>query len=145
MKAKPIVILDPNYRTLDEIFTPADLTHLQEIVEIIWGKDEQMPIETFEEALPKADIIICCEWRYGAILKNAKNLQTIISVSGHFPRDIDYDYCFKNNIRVLSVSPSWARQVAEMAIGMTLAISREIAIGDQAMRDGSEKWLHEGD
>jgi len=34
MKAKPTVILDPNYRTLDEIFTPKDLTHLHEIVEI---------------------------------------------------------------------------------------------------------------
>ncbi|MFX1534978.1 MAG: NAD(P)-dependent oxidoreductase [Promethearchaeota archaeon] len=144
MGAKPIVILDPNFRKMEEIFSPTDLTHLQEIVEIIWGKNEPMPLETFKNALPAADIVICGDWRYGDILKTARKLRAIISVSGGFPRELDYSFCFKNNIRVLSVAPSFARQVAEMALGMTLAASREIVIGDRAMRDGNEKWLHAG-
>jgi phosphoglycerate dehydrogenase-like enzyme len=47
---------------------------------------------------------------------------------GGFPRKLDYNYCFKHNIRVLAVAPAFARQVAEMALGMTLAASRDRAI-----------------
>jgi phosphoglycerate dehydrogenase-like enzyme len=53
---------------------------------------------------------------------------------------VDYDYCFTNRIRVLSVAPAFARPVAEMALGMALAAGREIVAGDQAMRAGVERW-----
>jgi hypothetical protein len=31
-----------------------------------------------------------------------------------------------------------------MALGLALAASREIVVGDRAMRQGGERWLHAG-
>jgi len=141
------VIVDPSFRTMDEIFTPEDRAHLYEIADVIWGKDEPMPLDQFEAALPEADAIICCLWRYGRdILPKAKKLRAIISVEGVFPLndDLDHDTCFAHNIRVLSIAPTFARQVAEFSLGMAIAACREISLGDRNFRDGTEKYLHAG-
>src|SRR5689334_19716324 len=116
MSDKRRVIVDPSFRTMDEIFTPEDRARLYEIADVIWGKDEPMPEDAFLAALPEADVIICCLWRYGDVLPQAKKLRAIFSVEGAFPLDLDRDYCFAHNIRVLSVAPSFARQVAEMSL-----------------------------
>ncbi len=144
MVTKSTAIIDPYFRKMEEIFSSKDLTRLYEIVKVVWGKNTPMSLEEYKDALLTAEVIICAEWRYGDTLKTAKNLRAIISVSGGFPRNLDYNYCFANNIRVLSVAPAFARQVAEMALGMTLAVSREISIGDRAMRNQNELWLHAG-
>ncbi|MBZ0286554.1 MAG: hydroxyacid dehydrogenase, partial [Anaerolineae bacterium] len=144
MSAKPIVILDPHFRRLDEIFTPQDRAYLYEIANVVWGKDEPMPEDAFLKALPEADIIICAFWRYGNVLPQAKKLRAVISVEGAFPTDIDKEYCFAHGIRVLSIAPSFARQVAEMSLGMAISACREISFGDRAFRDGTEKYLHAG-
>ena len=39
---------------------------------------------------------------------------------------MDYDYCFNNNIYVLSTAPVFAQSVAEIAIGLTISLKREI-------------------
>jgi phosphoglycerate dehydrogenase-like enzyme len=145
VSAKPRVILDPNLRTIDEIFWPEDLAHLHEIAEVIWGKDEPMPQEEFEKAIVDADVVICFFWRYGnEVLAKAKKLRAIFSVEGAFPLDLDHEYCFQHNIRVLSIAPTFARQVAEMSLGMAISACREISLGDRNFRDGTEKYLHAG-
>jgi phosphoglycerate dehydrogenase-like enzyme len=83
-------------------------------------------------------------WRYGDVLPQAKKLRAIFSVEGAFPLDLDHDYCFAHNIRVLSVAPSFARQVAEMSLAMAISACREITLGDRAFREGNEKYLHAG-
>jgi phosphoglycerate dehydrogenase-like enzyme len=80
----------------------------------------------------------------GDALNHGRSLRAILSVSGAFPNKLDYDQCFEQRIRVLSAAPAFARQVAEMALGMALAASREIVAGDRAMRDGTERWLAAG-
>jgi phosphoglycerate dehydrogenase-like enzyme len=144
MADKSSVIVDPHFRQMAEIFAPADLARLHNLVEVIWGQDEPMPVEAAREALTDAVAVVSTDWRYGASLTHAPNLRAIISVAGSFPRNLDYDYCFAHHIRVLSVAPAFARPVAEMALGMALAASREIVAGDRAMRAGSEHWLHAG-
>jgi phosphoglycerate dehydrogenase-like enzyme len=144
MGAKPVVIVDPHFRQMAEIFSPSDLERLYSLAEIIWGKDEPMPLDRFREALPKTEALICADWRYGDMLDIARNLRAILTVSGGFPLELDYDKCFDRRIRVLSVAPAFARQVAEMSLGLALATSRDIALGDRAMRAGQEKYLHEG-
>src|SRR5262245_27877400 len=144
MSQKPVVILDPHFRQMDEIFTAQDRAHLYDIADIVWGKDEPMPQADFLKALPDAEIIICAMWRYGDVLPQAKKLRAVISVEGAFPTDIDKEYCFAHNIRVLSIAPSFARQVAEMSLGMAISACREISLGDRAFRDGTEKYLHAG-
>lgn len=142
--SKPRVILDPHFRRLQEIFTANDLARLHNIVEVIWGRDDPMPLEDACAALPQAIAVIGTDWRYGDALDTATRLRAIISVSGSFPQGLDYEQCFQRRIRVLSAAPAFGPQVAEMALGMALAASREIVAGDRAMRHATEQWLHAG-
>lgn len=144
MDAKPVVIVDPHFRQMAEIFSPPDMERLYHLAEIIWGKDEPMPLDRFRQELPKAAALICADWRYGNVLDMAGNLRAILTVSGGFPLELDYDQCFDRRIRVLSAAPAFARQVAEMSLGMALAAGRDIVLGDRAMRAGQEKYLHAG-
>src|SRR5204863_946134 len=144
MPDKPLILVDPNFRKMDEIFSPADRKRLYDEYEIIWGKDEPMPLEAAREALLKATAVICADWRYGDVLHESHSLRGILTVSGGFPRNLDYDECFTRNIRVLSAAPAFARAVAEMALALALSASRKIPSGDRAMRAGNEQWLHAG-
>src|SRR5438046_3674427 len=117
MHNKPRVIVDPHFRRMAEIFSPEDRTRLWDTVDVVWGKDEPMPLGEFTAALPEALAVVSADWRYGnSVLHDAKTLRAIIDVGGAFPPQIDYDYCFGHQIRVLSTAPSFARQVAEMAL-----------------------------
>ncbi len=138
------VIVDPSFRRMDEIFSPADRQRLSDLVDVVWGRDEPMPMEDFLPALPAADFLICADWRYGDVLEQARRLKAIITVSGAFPLRLDYEFCYRNRIRVLSAAPAFARQVAEFALGMAIASARDIATGDREMRAGREKYLHAG-
>ena len=144
MSIRPTVIVDPHYRKMSEVFSPADRARLDDIVEVVWGRDEPMPMDLANSSLPNALAVVCANWPYGDVLDQAVRLRAVIGVSGAFPRDLDYEECFRRGIRVLSSAPAFGPQVAEMALGMALAASREIAAGDRAMRAGDEKWLHAG-
>jgi phosphoglycerate dehydrogenase-like enzyme len=129
---------------MEESYAPSDLARLHALVEVVWGRDEPMPLDQARDALTTAEAIICTDWRYGDGLDHARALRAVLGVSGAFPANLDYDQCFERRIRVLSAAPAFARQVAEMALGMALAASREIVAGDRAMRAGSEQWLWAG-
>ena len=144
MPKKPVVLLDPFFRRMDEIFSPEELRRLPEIANVIWGGSEPMPLEEAKEALEEAEAVVCASWRYGDVLYRARNLRAIMTVSGAFPLDLDYDYCFANGIRVLSAAPAFGRQVAEMALGMAIACARGIIEGHQAMLDGTETYSKAG-
>lgn len=138
------VLVDPHFRKMNEIFSAQDQVRLREIADVVWGNDEPMPIAEATEALACAEAVICASWRYGEALYNASDLRAILTVSGGFPLDFDYDYCFDKRIRVMSAAPAFGPQVAEMALGMALASAREIVAGDRAMRSGGEKYLWDG-
>ncbi|MEZ4679389.1 MAG: NAD(P)-dependent oxidoreductase [Caldilineaceae bacterium] len=144
MSDKLKVLVDPSRRRMAEIFSPADLVRLHELVEVIWGEDEPMAPAAAAVALADAHAVICSNWRYGDALYHAPHLRAILTVSGGFPLDFDYDYCFGKRIRVLSVAPAFGPQVAEMALGMAIAAAREIVVGDRAMRSGQEQYLYRG-
>jgi phosphoglycerate dehydrogenase-like enzyme len=126
---------------MDEIFSAADRARLGATVEVVWGRDEPMPIEQAQQALSGAHAVVCAGWRYGAV---PPGVRAILDVSGAFPAQLDYEDCFARGIRVLSAAPAFGPQVAEMALGLALAVGRQIVAGDSAMRSGTEKWLHEG-
>ncbi len=134
------VLVDPWSRRMEEIFSDSDLGRLPETVDVIWGRSEPMPLEDAKEALKEADAVVCSSWRYGIALNEAINMRHIVSVSGAFPLDLDYEYCFANGIRVLSAAPAFGRQVAEMALGMAIASARGIVEGHQAMQSGDESY-----
>src|SRR5689334_17096168 len=102
MTARPRVVVDPHFRKMQEIFAPADLERLHAIVEVIWGRDEPMPLDAARAALAGAIAIISSGWRYGELPDGATALRAIIDVSGGFPQTLDYARCFARGIRVLS-------------------------------------------
>ena len=138
---RPQVIVDPYFRAMDDVFSREDARRLGEAVEIVWGRDEPMPEQAFTAALPSAFAVVTGGWRYGPVLDRATSLQAILTVSGGWPPELDYGRCFERGIRVLSAAPGFAGAVAEMALGLALASSREIAAGDRDMRSGEERWL----
>jgi phosphoglycerate dehydrogenase-like enzyme len=137
------VIVDSNPRRMEEIFSPADLERLKDTVDVVWGHDEQMPADAAGQALREAIAVVCGNWRYGAV-DHAVRLRAILDVAGGFPAGLDYERCFARGIRVLTCAPAFAPQVAEMALGLALAASRDIVAGDRAMRAGTEGWGHAG-
>lgn len=144
MPDKPRVVVDPHFRRMGEIFATEDLDRLHSLVNVVWGQDEPMPLDAAREALATAQAVVCADWRYGDALGQAPRLRAILTVSGGFPRELDYAQCFARGIRVLSAAPAFGRPVAEMALGMALAASRDIVAGDRAMRAGVEQWQHAG-
>lgn len=144
MSDRPVVILDPHFRSLEELFTSGDLERLHRMATVVWGRNEPMPDDQFLAALPEAVAVISAEWRYGDVLPQAKKLRAYFSVAGAFPLTIDHDYCFAHQIRILSIAPVFARQVAEMCLGMAIDACREISLGDRLFRMGRELYLHAG-
>ncbi len=130
---------------MDEIFTPADLARLHAIAEVVWGRDTPMPLEEVAAASRDVIAVVCASWRYGPLEPFAR-LRAILEVSGRFPDldTLDYAICFQRGIRVLSCAPSFCPAVAEMALAMALAASRDVAAGDAAIRAGSEQYYSAG-
>jgi phosphoglycerate dehydrogenase-like enzyme len=144
MSERSKILFDPHFRTLDEVLSPEDQSRLFETYDVVWGKDEPMPLEEVAAVIAEVEVIVCADWRYGDLLYKAENLRAILTISGAFPLELDYDYCHQNHIRVMSAAPSFARHVAEMSLAMALAASREVVYGDQLMRQENEEYLHAG-
>ena len=51
MKSK--VIVDPSFRRMDEIFSPEDRQRLFDLVDVVWGRDEPMPMGIFSRHYPR--------------------------------------------------------------------------------------------
>ena len=141
MTERPRVIVDPHFRAMGDVFTVEDAQRLAATVDVVWGRDEPMPVDAFRLALPDAFAIVSGGWRYGPVLDEAESLRAILTVSGGWPPELDYGHCFARGIRVLSAAPAFAGAVAEMALGLALASSRDIVTGDRAMRSRDERWL----
>lgn len=136
------VLVDPAFRRIDEILAEEDRKKLLSDFDTFWCKDEPLPLSEAATILPNVDAVVCSDWRYGDLLHTASNLKAIITVSGGFPQDLDYEYCHQQHIHVLSAAPAFGPQVAEMALGLAIASGREIVNADRDFRAGTEEYLH---
>ncbi len=144
MTAPPQAVIDMYGRRVDEIFSEPDQRRLRDTVQVVWARDEPMPDEQAAEALETAEFVVCSGWRYGELRGRFPRLRAIIDVAGGLPRGLNYDEAYTRGIHVLTAAPGFGRQVAEMSLGLALASCREIAIGDRALREGRERYLHQG-
>ena len=76
-------------------------------------------------------------------LERAQKLKVIFSIEGNFYQNIDYDYCFRNGIRVLNCGPVYGLPVAEMALEFALNVARGVHREDRRFRAGTERYLAE--
>jgi phosphoglycerate dehydrogenase-like enzyme len=143
--AKPLIVIDPQPRGLDEIFGPDLWRRLREAGNLVVHEGSgRMPAETFEAALPEMALLIGQSDMPKARLDRAPKLRGIINVETNFLQNVDYEACFARGVHVLAPSSAFARPVAEMTLGLAIDLCRGITGADRAMRRGDEKWLLEG-
>ena len=141
---KPLILMDVHFWKLHRLFHQSDHERLCVLADLAWGEKTKIPLSEALKILPGTDAIVAAGWRFGTeALALARDLRVIIDVNGAWP-DLDYEACRERGIYVLSTAPSFGYQVAEMALGMTLGLCREICIGDKAMRDGTEEYVMRG-
>jgi phosphoglycerate dehydrogenase-like enzyme len=122
---KLIVISDPYPRTLDLIFTKKKLKELKSKYKVITAPKTNKT-EFYKKNIYKATFIMGQPKLDKDILSKAKRLKAIINVESNFMDNMDYDYCFKKGIHVIATSPVFSKPVAEIALGMTLSLLRNI-------------------
>jgi phosphoglycerate dehydrogenase-like enzyme len=120
---------------MNEIFSEPDLKRLASFANMLWAEDRELPDSVLENLLPET-------WAFVAFsppmtaerLRLGSQLKAILEVGGHFPPTIDYSECFARGVRVLSCAPAFGRQVAEMALSMSLASIRGLVAAHVALR-----------
>jgi len=134
------IFLAPHPRSLTEIFHPADLEHLRTLGELVIHEQADLDEDVFQKLVTPADIIIGQFDLPQSRLERIPQLKAIFNVEGNFLPNVDYQYCFRRGIRVLTISPVFANPVAELALGLAIDLGRGITRSDQDFRDGVEKY-----
>jgi phosphoglycerate dehydrogenase-like enzyme len=137
---KPLVLLDPHPRTRAMIFRDDDWKRLLAIAEIVTREDAPIEDAVVDDCLPCVAAIVGQTPMPEARLRRAAALRAIFNVEGNFLPNVDYDYCFRNGIRVAVAAPAFAAPVAEYALALTLDLLRGVTRADRSFREGSEAY-----
>ncbi len=141
---KPLILIDPQPRTLDVICRPQARRRLEQLGELIVHETGPMPDAMVEQYLPETTLLIGQTALDTARLKRAKKLRAVINVETNFTDNIDYAYCLNNGIHVLTPGSAFADVVAESALGMAIDLARGITRADRDMRNGREAYGLDG-
>lgn len=142
---KPLIVIDPQPRALNEIFDKALWARLEKAGELAVHEGQgRMPPDKFDNLLPETELLIGQSDMDRGRLDRAQKLRAIINVETNFLQNVDYETCFQRGIHVLAPGGAFAKPVAEMALGMAIDLCRGITAADRAMRKGDEKWLLDG-
>ena len=136
---KLIVISDPFPRTLDLIFTKKKLKELKTKYSLILAPSKNKK-KFYESNIHKASFIMGQPDLDKKLLSKAIKLKAIINVESNFMNNVDYKYCHKRGIHVIATSPVFSKPVAEIALGMTLSLLRNIHEAHFDFLKGKEKY-----
>ena len=140
---KPLVISIPEPRTIELIFSHDNEKRLRESYRLVEGTSADAAA-ILDKHIEDAEFIMGQPDLSTDILKRAKKLRAIFNVESNFMDNMDYDYCFAHGIHVLSTGKVFAVPVAEIGLGLALALERNIAGADRDFRRGAEKWGGDG-
>jgi phosphoglycerate dehydrogenase-like enzyme len=139
--ARPLIVVDPQPRDLDEIFDAPTRARFEGLGELIVHDGAgRMAAEAIERHLPEMTLLIGQTDMPRERLERAGKLRAIINVETNFLQNVDYETCFERGIHVLAPSSAFARPVAEMALGMAIDLCRGVTAADRAFRNGVEPW-----
>ena len=136
---KLIVISDPFPRTLDLIFTKKKLKELKTKYTLIVAPSKNKK-KFYESNIHKASFIMGQPDLDKKLLSKAIKLKAIVNVESNFMNNVDYKYCHKRGIHVIATSPVFSKPVAEIALGMTLSLLRNIHEAHFDFLKGKEKY-----
>lgn len=139
MDSRPLLFCIPEPRTLDLIFTAADLQTLHQDFRLIEGEGAA-GLALLEHQVAEIDFIIGQPPLSAALLAQATRLRGILNVESNFLDNMDYGQCFARGIHVLSTGKVFAQPVAEIGLGLALALERNIVGADRDFRQGREVW-----
>jgi phosphoglycerate dehydrogenase-like enzyme len=137
---KPRALVDPHPRTMELLFGREELTRLKTLVRPAVWEGSRMPPEMVDRHLSETAVLIGQTPLPRERLERAKQLKAIINVEGNFQPSVDYETCFARGIHVLGVGNAFGSAVAEMALGLALALARGIPEGDRLFRRGQEVY-----
>jgi phosphoglycerate dehydrogenase-like enzyme len=134
------IFVAPEPRAMSDIFDENDLVRLRALGDVYIHEAGPVTDPLFDEKVANADIIIGQFDLPESRLRRALSLKAVFNVESNFLPNIDYGYCFRNRIRVLSTSPVFAEPVAEAALGMAIDLARGISRSDRHFRQGTEEY-----
>ena len=137
--ARPLVLLDPAPRTAEEILAPATRARLDAGFEVI-ERGDAAPAAFYAEHLPRAAFVVGQPALDAAAIATAERLRALVNVEGNFLQNVDYAALFARGARALVASAVFARPVAELALGLTLSLARDIHGNHAAFADASERY-----
>jgi phosphoglycerate dehydrogenase-like enzyme len=140
---KPLVISIPEPRSIDLIFTSEDEAKLRRGYRLVEGTSAGAQ-ELLDAHIADASFIMGQPDLSRDMLGKAKSLKAIFNVETNFMDNMDYDYCFAHGIHVLTTGKVFAQPVAEIGLGMALALERNICGADRDFRAGKELWGGDG-
>jgi len=141
--ARPLIVSIPEPRTLELIFTPTDLSELRSKYRLDEATAEQAA-EALDLHLPEAAYVLGQPPLPRALLERAARLKAVFNVESNLLDNMDYAYCFERGIHVLTTGRVFAEPVAEIGLGLALALERDICGADRAFRAGAELWGGDG-
>lgn len=140
--SKPLLLMDPHFRTRNELFSDAAFAQLEDMCRVSLSEGAPMPLERVDAEIKSASFYVAAR---PALAKDhiskSPHLRAVIEVSGAFHGELDYKACFDADIEVLSCAPGFRRAVAEMGLAMILSAGRGLVAEHEAFRSGSERWL----
>jgi phosphoglycerate dehydrogenase-like enzyme len=94
----------------------------------------------YEKNILKATFIIGQPDLDKELLIKATKLKAIFNVESNFMDNMDYNFCFQKGIHVLATSPVFSKPVAELALGLTLSLIRNIHGSHQKFIESKEVY-----
>jgi phosphoglycerate dehydrogenase-like enzyme len=140
---RPLVFCIPEPRTLDLIFTETALLQLHQDFRLIEAEG-QAGLALLDKHIGEIDFIIGQPPLSTDLLARATRLRAILNVESNFLDNMDYEQCFVRGIYVLSTGKVFAQPVAEIGLGLALALERNIVGADRDFRAGKELWGGDG-
>lgn len=137
---RPVILVDPHPRSLDQIFDPQTRRRFEALGEVVVHEGTPMPDHVVEKHLERAALIIGQTSMPTERLQRAPRLRAIINVEGNFLPNIDYEHCLREGIHVLTPGSAFAPAVAEAALAMAIDLVRGITAADRAFRAGREEY-----
>jgi len=140
---KDIAIVDPYPRTMELIFSKPKLIELKNKFKLIFAPKTNKQ-KFYINNIHKAKFIIGQPDLPKFLLMKAKKLKAVINVESNFLDNMDYNYCFDKGIHVIATSPVFSKPVAEIALGFTLSLLRNIHGANQDFINKKEKYGLDG-
>lgn len=133
------IILDPEPRTAEDIFSEADYQELTRRHDVIVYSGEDRDV-FYTRHLPDCEILLGQADMGPDRLAMASKLKAIINVETNFLPNVDYETCFQRGIHVLAPSGVFALPVAEMGLGMAISLARGIHSEHKRFTEGNERY-----